>query len=350
MRRQMIRAFAQSHALQGFQRFLLVGHAVEVLRKHDIFQRRQIRNEVELLEHETDLFRPDAVQFRSRHRGHVLVVQPNLASGGAIKTANQIHQRGFPRARGTHHGQPFAGCDRKRNIVERANHRAVRFGLGRVMSADVLKSNHGYSPLSIVAGCTRRNSAIGRTEEIRATAMLPAKTTGMTLNRGVTGALKFACPIQAATPMPIPNPSSAPTAPMLAASAAKNPLISRSDAPKAFMTANSRRRSSTQPVNVARTHSAAVRMMRIAEASSAARVLPSTRPSASMIWRTGRTSAPGRSCVRRVIMAETSAAEPVTAISIDEGCTPVQFSKSLNDRYTRLSSAAPVFSVPAGFR
>jgi hypothetical protein len=106
---------------------------------------------------------------------------------------------------------------------------------------------------------------------------------GITLKRGVTAALKFASPIHAATPIPMPKPSSAPTAPITAASAAKNPLISLSEAPSAFIMAKSRRRSSTQPVNVASTHSAAVRIMRIAEASNAARVFPSTRPSASMI-------------------------------------------------------------------
>ena len=65
------------------------------------------------------------------------------------------------------------------------------------------------------------------------------------------------------------------------------------DAPKAFIMAKSRRRSNTQPISVERTHSAAVRMISTVAASSVDRVLPSTRASPSMIWRTGWTSAAG---------------------------------------------------------
>src|ERR1700687_4534369 len=87
--------------------------------------------------------------------------------------------------------------------------------------------------------------------EMRATATLPAKTYGKTLKRGTTGAWKLARPIQMATPMPMKKPRIAPTAPMAAASAAKNPLTNRSEAPRAFIMAKARGRSKTQHVRSA---------------------------------------------------------------------------------------------------
>src|SRR5438128_228094 len=59
-------------------------------------------------------------------------------------------------------------------------------------------------------------------------------------------------------PMPIAKPRTAPIAPRTAASAAKNPLTRRSEAPRAFMMAKSRRRSKTHPIRVASTQSAEV--------------------------------------------------------------------------------------------
>src|SRR5258708_20149586 len=83
----------------------------------------------------------------------------------------------------------------------------------------------------------RRSIVMGRMADIRATATLPANTYGKTLKRGTTGAWKLTRPIQTATPMPTKKPRIAPTAPMAAASAAKNPLTRRSEAPRAFMIA-----------------------------------------------------------------------------------------------------------------
>ena len=62
------------------------------------------------------------------------------------------------------------------------------------------------------------------------------------------------------------------------------------------MRAKSRRRSETHPVKVESTHTAAVRMIRMAATSSVDRILPNTLASPSVTWRTGWTSAPGRAC------------------------------------------------------
>src|SRR5689334_5258284 len=197
-------AILQTYPLQRLERFLLVGHAVEVLRQHDVLQRGEVRNQVKLLEDEADFFRAHAGEFGGAEPGHILAGQPDVAAAGPVETANQVHQGGFAGAGRAHNGQPLAGHDGEGHVVQRANDAAVLLGLGRVELADVFQSNHGYSPRRIVAGCTLRSRAMGRVAESKATTMLPRKTLGRTLRRGEIDAWKLAWPIQAAAPRPMP--------------------------------------------------------------------------------------------------------------------------------------------------
>ena len=79
LRGQVVGAVFQSHALQGVERFLLVGHAVEVLRQHDVFERSEIGNQMELLKDEADFFRAHPVQVLRRDAGDIFAVEPDLA-------------------------------------------------------------------------------------------------------------------------------------------------------------------------------------------------------------------------------------------------------------------------------
>ena len=72
-------AIFQAHVRQGGQRFLLVGHAVKVLRQHDVFERGEVGNQVELLEDETNFFRPGAIQILGGNPGNVFAVEPDFA-------------------------------------------------------------------------------------------------------------------------------------------------------------------------------------------------------------------------------------------------------------------------------
>ena len=67
---------------------------------------------------------------------------------------------------------------------------------------------------------------IGKTAENSATDDAASKHKRQNAETGHDRAWKFTRPIQAATPMPMANPSTAPMAPRAAASAAKNPLTS----------------------------------------------------------------------------------------------------------------------------
>src|SRR5258705_1783866 len=164
----------QSDALEGIQGFLLVGHAVKILRKHDVLHRGQVRDQVKLLKDEPDFLGAYAVQFGSRDVGNVLTIQPYFTAAGAVKAADEIHQRRFPRARRAHDRYPFSGVDGQRKIIQRADRTAIGFGLGRVQAADVFQLNHLYSPFKMIAGSTRRSSDMGTTAESSATATLPA--------------------------------------------------------------------------------------------------------------------------------------------------------------------------------
>ena len=77
--RQMPGAVLQAHMGQGRQRLPLVGHAVKVLGQHDVFERGEVRDQVELLEDETDFFGASAVQVLGGNPGDVFAVEPDFA-------------------------------------------------------------------------------------------------------------------------------------------------------------------------------------------------------------------------------------------------------------------------------
>jgi hypothetical protein len=128
----MLCPVGQPYAFQRLERFRLVGHAVEILRQHDVLERSQIGNQVELLEDEADFFGANAVEIGGGEIGDVLFVEPDFARGGAVEAADEVHQRRFAGAGGTHHGEPLAGLDVQRDIVERADHPPIGFRPGGI--------------------------------------------------------------------------------------------------------------------------------------------------------------------------------------------------------------------------
>ena len=88
--------------------------------------------------------------------------------------------------------------------------------------------------------------------------------------------------------------------------------------PQGFHEGKVRRRSETHPVNVESTQTAAVRMIRIAETRSVARIFPKTWASPSVTCRTAWTSATGRAWERRWMTPLISSAEPEAEISMVE--------------------------------
>ncbi len=75
----MIGTVFQSNMAERGQRFSFVRHAVEVLCQHHVFERREIGNQMKLLEDEANLLRAKAVQLRCGHSGDIRAVDQNFA-------------------------------------------------------------------------------------------------------------------------------------------------------------------------------------------------------------------------------------------------------------------------------
>src|ERR1700691_5756496 len=117
----MAGAVFEADAVEGFERFRFVGHAVEVLGKHDVFDGGEIRDQVEVLKYETNGFGADMIEFGGAEAGDVLLVKPDLAAGRAVEASDEIDQGTLAGPGRTHHRDPLAGRDRQRDAVERLN-------------------------------------------------------------------------------------------------------------------------------------------------------------------------------------------------------------------------------------
>ena len=132
LRRQMPQPVAQSHAAQRLRGFALIREAVEILRQHHVFKRRQIRNQVELLKDEADFLRAKAGQRVAGKRGDFLPVERHAPGGRCIEATEDIQQRAFAGAGRAHHGDPLAFFHCEGNVVERIERRTV--GLGQTLN------------------------------------------------------------------------------------------------------------------------------------------------------------------------------------------------------------------------
>ena len=143
----MASAIAQADAIKSFERFVLIRHAVEVLRQHDILDRGEIRNHVELLKDEANRLRTHAIQIRRTQAGDVLSIEPDLAAARAVEASNEIDHRTLAAARRPHHRHPLAGRNRQRDVVKSFDQprAAVLLFARRVTFNDVCQLNHGSS-------------------------------------------------------------------------------------------------------------------------------------------------------------------------------------------------------------
>jgi hypothetical protein len=91
-------AIAQAHAGESVDGFFFVGHAVEVLRQHHVFDGGEKWDEMKLLKDESDFLGAHAIQVRGRNAGDVLAVEPDFAGAGTVEAADQIDQRRFTRS------------------------------------------------------------------------------------------------------------------------------------------------------------------------------------------------------------------------------------------------------------
>src|ERR1700704_4010414 len=141
----MLGTIFQADAIESFEGFLFVRHAVKVLRQHDVLKGGEIWNQVELLKDKANSFGANMVEFGGTEARDISSVKPDFTACWPVKTANNIHRRAFARTGWPHHGNPLAGLNRETYIVERVNQSmavVAIFRSGGVALSDVLQSNH----------------------------------------------------------------------------------------------------------------------------------------------------------------------------------------------------------------
>ena len=92
---------------------LAQGEATVEQGKLRIFQRAGAGNQIEALKHETDLPVSDVGQFIGPKSRDIDAVQPIMAAGRLIQTAQHVHQGRFPRSRRAHDRHKLALLDRQ---------------------------------------------------------------------------------------------------------------------------------------------------------------------------------------------------------------------------------------------
>ena len=114
-------AVLQSDALQGFDRALSAlphGNACIEQRQLHIFQRRLPRQQIEILKNKAELFIPDRGKILVRAFHDIHAVKEEVALGLLVQTADDIHQRRFSGAGGSHDRDIFALIHRHCNILQ----------------------------------------------------------------------------------------------------------------------------------------------------------------------------------------------------------------------------------------
>ncbi len=119
----VVDALAEAEAgeqLLGAGVALLARHAGIHRRHFDVVARGGAAEQVVALEHEAEGLAPQARERVAVERGDVLAHEAVGAAGGAVEAAEEVHQRGLARTRGTHDGDELAGVDGEVDAVQDA--------------------------------------------------------------------------------------------------------------------------------------------------------------------------------------------------------------------------------------
>ena len=119
--------------------------ALQHQREHHVFEGCQPRNQLKTLKHEPDFLTAHLRQFVRRQGRNVPPVQTIYPGGRAIKAAENVHQRRFPRPARPDHRGILPRRNAQRNVGQHGQRR--RFSLLRGESAgDAAQVNHANVP------------------------------------------------------------------------------------------------------------------------------------------------------------------------------------------------------------
>src|SRR6185503_3130857 len=311
--RPVLRAVTQADAIERRARLVGVGHRVVVLRDHHVLERGQIGEQVELLEHDADLFtaKPRALAFVQLRQ--LDAVHPHAPGGGGVERPEHVHERALARARGAHDREPLALGDLEVDAVERLE-RAV--GAGDALELDERRADactlRGAHPSSrsARAGSIASASRIGPAAATSAVSIASATTSGGTPGWSVSVAWNTSRPMNSANAAPMSHPSTPPTSPIAADSARKRPMMRRRGAPTAFRSAISRLRSSARSVSVPYAESAPAASAASVTSSMSRRMRSRSPCSVAESARSGSTSMPPPRSSRSVARSTASTPPP----------------------------------------
>src|SRR6266853_1241252 len=187
LRGKMFQAVPQANAAQGFGGLVLIGDAVEILREHYIFKRREIWHEVKLLENKTDFLGAIAGQLALTELADLHPIHHHAPRSGVVETSENIDQRRFAGPRRPHDGDPLARLDLKTHVRESAH------GIEALLELFDLDQRRHHSPRKISAGRMRPSSRKGNAPS-SATTTVKSIVTGKTIGRGEMATPKMLLP------------------------------------------------------------------------------------------------------------------------------------------------------------
>src|SRR5262245_46538011 len=275
LRRQMLRAIREPHALERGQRLGGIGDRVVVLGHHHVLECGEMREQMELLKNDADFLAPKAHPAALAHRRDLGAIHPQAAGGRLIERSEQVEQRALPRPRGPHYREPFAGLDAQVHLVQRLE--------CPVVSRDALQPHQRFawhqSPASAGAGSTASARRIGPRPVMNATSIASPITMNGTSQRSATPEWNTWRPMICAKKSPSSQPSRPPRAPIASDSAANRRITPPRVAPSAFMSAISLRRSRARSVSVPNAASPAATSAATVTSVISLRMRSSNRPS-----------------------------------------------------------------------
>ena len=138
--RQMVSAVLQTDLLQRLKGLLLVDDRMVVLRDHHVLDGRQVRHQIELLEHQADQVLAHVGELAGVQILQLAALQRNGALARRVHAADHVHQRRLAGTRRADDGQPFALRNGQAQIIDRMQ---VAVDLGNMI--EFKQHIHDYS-------------------------------------------------------------------------------------------------------------------------------------------------------------------------------------------------------------
>src|SRR5262249_14673992 len=159
-RGKVIQPVSQSYERQSFTGAtlaLLLGYTRVKHREFGILQSGRASEKIEALKHEPDLLISDSCQLLLAQPRHVGAFEPVLARRRLVEAAENIHERRFSAAAGSHDGNEVASIDTHTDSAQGVDFRLPK----RVRLANIANFHNRCASVDAM-GCCRCSWVCGR--------------------------------------------------------------------------------------------------------------------------------------------------------------------------------------------